>query len=579
MPQVIVKVHPDSTISSFELIAGLTVVSDEFQNAFPDVTCSSGNGYSECPTPICSLQNHSLAYCRAFNFDIPVGVLLPLSGDGAFLGTSSQNTLDLIVSSLGYDYPQLQLIVADTMSTGDGALSVAQNMYKSGIRIFVGPMTSAESITVVDWASKNANDSIFISPSASSTQFAAYRNYFSLVMDNSAFAPAILTMISKKRNNTATNAVLLRRNDSFATDLAFQVSVRSSSYRVTIASEVIYNPGLSSAKDAAKILGSINTTGVDVLIVIAFDEIGYLLEAAKGYTNLTKILWIGSGFSSSANVMQSADSLYVARAVQLTSLEYVGANLGDEYGYNQFFEQLANRQGGLVSPLAAMVYDAILLAYNNGYIYRTTDVEIVLSSLVTESRSEFGISGWLLLNDQGFRAKGSLLVSSIAPTPTPLNLDWMEEATVDMRPGFTGGFDVFVKNTGFHPIPPLLLQNCTSQVQVSARDISRRVVTYDLMSFNTFGLPAYDNFTVVLSCGQSVIHMECPSSFYGADARCSFFLPGGKRGYIVTFLACGAAVASCATPVGWVCPGAILGCAALAVDQCCQQQLADWCCL
>src|SRR6266568_1675583 len=158
-PQIIVKMHPATQLASLGFISSSTVISNDLGTTFPNATCSTdGAFWSACKQPICSLQSSSLASCRSFKFEIPIGVLLPLTGDDSFVGTSSYNTLDLLVNSVGYDYPQLQLIVADTTSTSAGALAVTQQLYADGIRIFVGPLGSQEALTILAWSSQNATD-------------------------------------------------------------------------------------------------------------------------------------------------------------------------------------------------------------------------------------------------------------------------------------------------------------------------------------------------------------------------------------------------------------------------------------
>lgn len=100
---------------------------------------------------------------------IKLGVLLPVSGGAASVGLGIQDGVKLAVEEInaagGVNGKRLEILVRDTQLKPDLAVAAAKELLtKEGVKIFIGPATSGESLAVSEFA-KNEKV-VNISPSA-----------------------------------------------------------------------------------------------------------------------------------------------------------------------------------------------------------------------------------------------------------------------------------------------------------------------------------------------------------------------------------------------------------------------------
>jgi branched-chain amino acid transport system substrate-binding protein len=100
------------------------------------------------------LAGCSAAYAQA---TIKLGVLLPMSGGAASVGLGTQDGIKLAVDEInaagGVGGKRLEFLVRDTQLKPDLASAAAKELLtKEGVKIFIGPATSAESLAVSEFA-------------------------------------------------------------------------------------------------------------------------------------------------------------------------------------------------------------------------------------------------------------------------------------------------------------------------------------------------------------------------------------------------------------------------------------------
>ena len=101
---------------------------------------------------------------------ITVGALLPLTGDLASYGETSQVALDDAVAALQADGNRVSLLVKDTATDPAKALEGLTSLNEQGVKFVIGPYASSEVRAVKDFADKNGI--ILISPLSTATSLA-----------------------------------------------------------------------------------------------------------------------------------------------------------------------------------------------------------------------------------------------------------------------------------------------------------------------------------------------------------------------------------------------------------------------
>lgn len=112
---------------------------------------------------------------------IKVGVIAPLTGDGAVYGESAQNVYKIAVDEInaagGIDGKQIQLVIEDGMCNGAGGSNAAQKLVNvDKVQVIIGGFCSAESIAAVPVAT--AGKVALFSPASSNPSLTGVSPYF-----------------------------------------------------------------------------------------------------------------------------------------------------------------------------------------------------------------------------------------------------------------------------------------------------------------------------------------------------------------------------------------------------------------
>jgi hypothetical protein len=124
-----------------------------------------------------------------------LGALLPLSGALSSLGESPAAALKIAIKDVNAYFTKTNsktrvgLIIEDTQSNPANSLERLKNLAAKGIRIVIGPATSADVQAVEDYANKNGI--LIISPSSTARSLSGGYNVFRFVQDDTHQAEAI----------------------------------------------------------------------------------------------------------------------------------------------------------------------------------------------------------------------------------------------------------------------------------------------------------------------------------------------------------------------------------------------------
>ena len=144
-----------------------------------------------------------------------IGALLHITGTWSETGTGVEKALQIALPQVntylkGYGI-RFELDVHDTESDPAVALRELKEMHAEGINTVIGPMTSEESKTVIQYA--DDNDILLLSPSATSSELSQKDNFFRMAASDSMQADGLSRIM--KNNYNVKNVSIIYMNDTY----------------------------------------------------------------------------------------------------------------------------------------------------------------------------------------------------------------------------------------------------------------------------------------------------------------------------------------------------------------------------
>lgn len=147
---------------------------------------------------------------------IKIGVLLPLTGDGAVYGEPARNVYQLAVDEInaagGVNGQQLMLVIEDGKCNGKDATSAAQKLINvDQVKVIIGGICSSETIPVAPLAAEKKV--ALFSPGASSPDLTGISPYFFRDYPSDASQGKVLAEVAYNQKGWKTVAFLQEQTD------------------------------------------------------------------------------------------------------------------------------------------------------------------------------------------------------------------------------------------------------------------------------------------------------------------------------------------------------------------------------
>lgn len=369
---------------------------------------------------------------------VNIGALLPLSGVRASSGTSTEAALERAVEDVNEYFShtnssiRFNLVVQDTTSDPAISLEKLKLLAENGIRIVIGPATSANVEAIKDYADKN--DIIIMSHSSTAPSLAvAGDNIFRFVPNDLEQAK----VIAKEMWNQGIRIVVpLWRNDIYGHELMQGVrnefqklggkfdensnnigyaprtgQLAASLHRINF---IMWDNTLKTIeKKVVSALSDHSQEQIGVFMV-SLDEVTPLLIQAYNHPILSKVRWFGSdGTALNEKLIKNPESALFAVNTSFNSpifsLQYRNQEKLDE-----LLEEIRSRVHVTPSPYSAVAYDAFWVAaladnitmLKEGNHTSREMVDGLKKAIVDSANSYFGVTGNTSLNAVGDRANG-----------------------------------------------------------------------------------------------------------------------------------------------------------------------------
>lgn len=213
--------------------------------------------------------------------EIKIGVVLPLTGDGAAYGQKEKNGITLAINETtragGIRGKRIKAIYEDSQAIPALAVSAIQRLISAeNVQAVIGDAFSSPTLAMVPIA--NQSKVILVSPTASSPALSGSSEYFFRVWPSDVAEGRVIAEVAVNRMKLKTFAVLSGNND-YAKGLkeVFIPTIKSLGSNVTITE--MYNDGDS---DFRAQLSKIKEASPDALYMVGYyKDFGKILIQAK----------------------------------------------------------------------------------------------------------------------------------------------------------------------------------------------------------------------------------------------------------------------------------------------------------
>jgi branched-chain amino acid transport system substrate-binding protein len=382
------------------------------------------------------LQEHSSS-----GDTVRFGALLPITGVSSSSGKSTEAALEMALNDVNANFSKsnsslrYELVMHDTESDPTVSLEKLRLLAKEGIRIVIGPATSAELKATKDFADKN--DIILFSPSSTAPSLAVEGdNVFRLVPDDSHQAKAISKMMWDQGIRLV---VPFWRDDVYGSELMQAVRANFQALGGEFdkdAEKLGYAPrtGHLAASlhrinfimwdNALKVLESrlqstISQYGIDKVGVymVSLDEVTPIFIQAYSHPVLSKVKWYGSdGSALNDALVRHYESGFFAVNTSFYNPIPRFDNNNDDNGnlYDNLLEKIRKEVHTEPSPYSAAAYDILWVAaiaenmtrHNVNNITDIQGIQDLRDAIIRSAKSYIGVTGNTTLNNMGDRAKG-----------------------------------------------------------------------------------------------------------------------------------------------------------------------------
>jgi branched-chain amino acid transport system substrate-binding protein len=368
---------------------------------------------------------------------ILIGALLPLTGTSSSTGEEAEASLRLAVEDVNNQFAKtglstrVGLIIEDTKTDPAVALEKLKDLASKGIRLVIGPSTSAAVAAVKEYADEN--DILIVSSSSTAPSLAIPNdNVIRFVPDDTHQAE----ILAKQMWDEGKRVVIpIWRTDVFGNNLQSALKESFESLGGKMLDGVGYDPPVgnfaaslhrinfivweqelrsltSKVNDAVKQYGA-DKVGV---YIVAYDEIVPILIQANRHQELQSVSWYGSdGSAQLEGLIKNVEAAEFAVKTNFLNPIY-GLDATDSF--NKLETRIVEEIGRVPTSYAQVTYDEFWVAaltIKDVSALQQDDIGSLREAFINTANSYVGVTGRTELNDAGDRKFGSYDFWAVRP--------------------------------------------------------------------------------------------------------------------------------------------------------------------
>ena len=368
---------------------------------------------------------------------ILIGALLPLTGTSSSTGEEAEASLRLAVDDVNNQFAKaglptrVGLIIEDTKTDPAVAVEKLEDLASKGIRVVIGPSTSAAVAAVKEYADKN--DILIVSSSSTAPSLAIPNdNVIRFVPDDTHQAE----ILAKQMWDEGKRVVIpIWRTDVFGNNLQSALKESFESLGGKMLDGVGYDPPVgnfaaslhrinfivweqelrsltSKVNDAVKQYGA-DKVGV---YIVAYDEIVPILIQANRHQELQSVSWYGSdGSAQLEGLIKNVEAADFAVKTNFLNPIY-GLNATDSF--KKLETRIVEEIDRVPTSYAQVTYDEFWVAaltLKDGSALQQDDIGSLREAFINTANSYVGVTGRTELNDAGDRKYGAYDFWAVRP--------------------------------------------------------------------------------------------------------------------------------------------------------------------
>jgi len=378
-------------------------------------TVTAGAGATATVTKTATTTVTVTQAASALPSEVPIGVLLPLSGALSSFGEKWKNAIMLAeqdindyVAKMGLNV-KFKFYIEDTKTSPEGALAALQTLAAKGIKLIIGPAASSEVAAVKSYA--DANKIVIFSPSSTAPSLAIagdyiFRNVVTDIYQGKALAKLMwvsgvrkvvaiyrgndwgigLFEVTKKRFEELGGEMVGVKYDPAATELSAEVRKASS---------LVEQFGVSD--DVGVLLISYEDDGINVLTLAANDPV------------LSQVKWFGTdGITYSTKIAEQIGDIMVKLNIMSTLMVPPESPKKTE-----FMERYKSEFGVEPDTYTLNIYDIVWIYALAVLQSEKYDGEAIAKILPDVAEKYFGVSGWTKLDKAGDRLPTDYTIAKV----------------------------------------------------------------------------------------------------------------------------------------------------------------------
>ncbi|MDQ5842474.1 MAG: penicillin-binding protein activator, partial [Thermoproteota archaeon] len=351
---------------------------------------------------------------------ILIGALLPLTGTLSSYGEPADASLRLAVEDVNNQFARaglptrVGLIIEDTKTDPAVALEKLKDLASKGIRIVIGPSTSAAVAAVKEYADENGI--LIVSSSSTAPSLAIPNdNVFRFVPDDTHQAEAL----AKQMWNEGTRVVIpIWRTDVFGNNLQSLLKEKFEKLGGKVLDGVGYDPPVGDFAASLhrinfivweqelraltlKVNDALRQYGADKVgvYIVAFDEIVPIMIQANRHQELQSVRWYGSdGSAQNEGLLKNIEAAEFAVKTNFLNPIY-RANASDSF--KELEERIVEEIHRVPRSYAEVAYDEFWVAaltLNNYAETSQDDIGPLRQAFINTANTYNGVTGRTELN-------------------------------------------------------------------------------------------------------------------------------------------------------------------------------------
>jgi branched-chain amino acid transport system substrate-binding protein len=362
-----------------------------------------------------------------------IGVLADTTGAGATLGAravvAARAAADDYGAGAGSEERRVEVVVRDTRFEPARAADAVRSLAREGVRIVVGPQSSAE-VAAAKAVADSAGVLLVSYGSTAGGLAIAGDNVFRLVPDDRREGAAHAALMWA---DGARVVVPLWRGDPGNDGLRSSVAESFTALGGAVTAGVRYDPAtvdfapaLATVRAEAATAVAAHGAAAVVVYLAAFDEAAAVLARAAGDPVLAAVRWHGGdGANQSAAVLADPSAASFAAAVAFRTATY-GLDDALVASRRSLIDRIAG-PGAAPPPFALAAYDAVTLAARTLAAAGGADAAALGAEFARQAQAHTGATGPTALNAAGDRATGDYDFYQVCAAPA--GHTWRRAAT------------------------------------------------------------------------------------------------------------------------------------------------------